>query len=202
MRCLRAIGEAQHTGHVFLSDDNLNTLNDELQQNFRISADELQKIGSDKERVEVRVVEPPVKIKLVRIRKQYQMREKQPVPGQELMPERANREAWNTLIEKYRLIETQQEGLTADAARASGSRTFDLTSRREKRTFSPMTLVAEVSRYLNLSPLVVEELLEATKDGIGELVAMTNEFNELLYDEIIPRLFRQLYDLHSIDHDR
>ena len=28
-----------------------------------------------------------------------------------------------------------------------------------------------------------------------ELVAITNEFNELLYDEIIPRLFRQLYDL-------
>jgi type III restriction enzyme len=40
------------------------------------------------------------------------------------------------LIEKYRLIETQQEGLTAaDAARASGSRTFDLTARREKRAF-------------------------------------------------------------------
>ena len=57
MRCLRAIGQAQHTGHVFLSDDNLNTLNDELQQNFRISADELQKTGKDKVRVEVRVVE-------------------------------------------------------------------------------------------------------------------------------------------------
>ncbi len=196
MRCLRAIGEAQHTGHVFLSDDNLNTLNDELQQNFRISVDELQKTGSDKERVQVRVVEPPVKIKLVRVRKQYQMREKQSVPGQQLVPERADREAWNMLIEKYRLIETQQEGLTAaDAARASGSRTFDLTARREKRTFSPMTLVAEVSRYLNLSPLGVEELLDATKEGTGELVVMTNEFNELLYDEIIPRLFRQLYDL-------
>lgn len=196
MRCLRAIGEAQHTGHVFLSDDNLNTLNDELQQNFRISVDDLQNTASDKERVEVRVVAPPVKIKLVRVRKQYQMREKQPVHGQQLMPERADREAWNTLIEKYRLIETQQEGLTAaDAARASGSRTFDLTARREKRTFSPMTLVAEVSRYLNLSPLGVEELLDATKEGTGELVAMTNEFNELLYDEIIPRLFRQLYDL-------
>ena len=196
MRCLRAIGEAQHTGHVFLSDDNLNTLNDELQQNFRISVDDLQKTGSDKERVEVRVVLPPVKIKLVRVRKQYQMREKQPVPGQQLVPERAEREAWNTLIEKYRLIETQQEGLTAaDSGRASGSRTFDLTARREKRTFSPMTLVAEVSRYLNLRPLGVEELLDATKEGTSELVAMTNEFNELLYDEIIPRLFRQLYDL-------
>ncbi|MRW94502.1 type III restriction endonuclease [Duganella sp. FT80W] len=196
MRCLRAIGEAQHTGHVFLSEDNLNTLNDELQQNFRISVDDLQKTNSDKERVEVRVVEPPVRIKLVRVRKQYQMREKQPVPGQALLPERTDREAWSALIEKYRLIETQQEGLTtADAARASGSRTFDLTARREKRTFSPMTLVAEVSRYLNLSPLGVEELLDATKEGTGELVTMANEFNELLYDEIIPRLFRQLYDL-------
>ena len=196
MRCLRSIGQAQHTGHVFLSDANLDILNDELQQNFRISADELQKVANDKERVEVRVIEPPVKIKLVRVRKQYQMREKQPAPGQELVPERADREAWNTLIEKYRLIETQQEGLTADdAARASGSRTFDLTARREKRMFSPMTLVAEVSRYLNLSPLGVHELLDATKEGTDELVAMTNSFNELLYDEIIPRLFRQLYDL-------
>ncbi|WLA75042.1 DEAD/DEAH box helicase family protein [Bradyrhizobium diazoefficiens] len=196
MRCLRAIGEAQHTGHVFLSDDNLNTLNDELQQNFRISADELQNTGRDKERVEVRVVEPPVKIKLVRVRKQYQMREKQLTPGQEIVPERSSREAWNTLIEKYRLIETQQVGLTAaDAARASDSRTFDRTERRERRTFSRMTLVADVSRYLNRSPLEIEELLDSTKEGTDELVVITNEFNELLYEEIIPRLFRQLYDL-------
>lgn len=196
MRCLRAIGEAQHTGHVFLSKANYETLESELQQNFRISADELQKTGKDKERVEVRVVEPPVKIKLVRVRKQYQMREKALVPGQTLGLDRADKESWNTLVEKYRLIETQQHGLTsADAARASGSRTFDLTSRREKRAFSRLSLVAEVSRYLNRSPLEIEDLLDATKEGTDELVAITNEFNELLYDEIIPRLFRQLYDL-------
>lgn len=196
MRCLRAIGQAQHTGHVFLSDDNLNTLNDELQQNFRISADELQKTAKDKEPVQIRVVEPPVKIKLVRVRKQYQMREKQLVTGLELMPERADAQKWGELVEKYRLIETRQEGLTAaDASRASGSRTFDLTSRRETRTFSQLSLVAEISRYLNRSPLEIEELLAATKEGSDELVAITNEFNELLYDEIIPRLFRQLFDL-------
>lgn len=196
MRCLRAIGQVQHSGHVFLSNDNLATLNHELQQNFRISADELHKTGSDKERVEVRVVEPVVKIKLVRVRKQYQMREKELAPGQALGLDRADKEAWSALIEKYRLIETQQEGLTAaDAARASGSRTFDLTERREKRAFSRMALVAEVSRYLNRSPLEIEELLDATKEGTDELLAMVNEFNELLYDEIIPRLFRQLYDL-------
>tara|TARA_B100000965_G_scaffold406794_1_gene448724 strand:+ start:3830 stop:6508 length:2679 start_codon:yes stop_codon:yes gene_type:complete len=200
MRCLRAIGEAQHTGHVFLSDDNLRTLNDELQQNFRISADELQKTGKNKERVQVRVVEPQVKIKLVRVRKLFQMREKQPAPGQELMPERASREKWNELVEKYRLIETQQDGLTATAtAHASGSRTFDLTARRERHTFSSMTLVAEVSRYLNRSPLEIEALLDATKEGTGKLVAIANEFNELLYDEIIPRLFRLLFELDEYE---
>jgi hypothetical protein len=196
MRCLRAIGQAQHTGHIFLSDSNLNTLNDELQQNFHISADELQKVAKDKERVEVRVVEPPVKIRLARVRKQYQMRDKQLAPGQALGLDRTDGEGWSTLVEKYRLIETQQYGLTAaDAARASGSRTIDLTSRREKRTFSRMTLVAEVARYLNRSPLEIEQLLDTTKEGTEELVNIANEFNELLYDEIIPRLFRQLYDL-------
>jgi len=196
MRCLRSVGQAQHTGHVFLSNSNLEILNDELQQNFRISADELQKTASDKERVEIRVVEPPVKIKLVRVRKQYEMREKRLSPGQALGLDRSNKEAWSALVEKYRLIETQQDGLNvADAARAPTSRTFDLTARREKRAFSRMTLVSEVSRYLNRSPLEIEDLLDATKEGTDELVAMTNEFNELLYDEIIPRLFRQLYDL-------
>lgn len=196
MRCLRAIGQAQHTGLVFMSDGNLEILNEELQQNFRISTDDLQKTGKDKERVEIRVVTPPVKIKLVRVRKQYQMREKALVPGMPLGIDRSNDEAWKTLIEKYRLIETQQAGLTAvDAARASSSRTFDLTSRRVKRSFSQLSLVAEISRYLNRSPLEIEELLDATKEGSDELVAMTNEFNELLYDEIIPRLFRRLYDL-------
>lgn len=198
MRCLRAIGQAQHRGHVFLSDENLNTLNDELQQNFRISVDEIQEIGKDKERVEVRVVEPRVKIKLVRVRKHYKMTEKPTVAGEALIPEREDPQKWAELIDKYRLIETQQEGLTAaDAARAFGSRTFDLTSRREKRTFSRLSLVAEVSRYLNRSPLGIEEILDSTKEGTDELVVFINEFNELLYDEIVPRLFRLLYDLEE-----
>ena len=196
MRCLRAIGEAQHTGHVFLSQANLEILYDELDQNYRISADELQQAGKGKERVQVRVVEPPVKIKLMRVRKLFQVREKQPAPGQALMPERSDSDKWNELIDNYRLIETQRDGLTVTgAARTADIRTFDLTERREKRVFSPLTLVAEISRYLNRQPLEIETLLEATKEGIPELVAITNEFNELLYDEIIPRLFRSLFEL-------
>lgn len=196
MRCLRSIGQAQHKGHVFLSGENLKTLNEELQQNFRISADELQETAKNKERVEVRVTAPPVKIKLVRIRKHYKIREKVLEPGQAIGIDRSNRETWYPLIEKYRLIETQQDSLVlTDMSAAWQSRTIDLTERRAKRVFSRLSLVAEISRYLNRSPLQIEELLDSTKEGTEELVAIANEFNELLYDEIIPRLFRQLYDL-------
>lgn len=196
MRCLRAIGDAQHTGHVFLSNDNLEILNDELQQNFRITAEELQKIAVDKDRVQVRVIEPPAKIKLVRIRRQFSVREKALKPGEPLGLDRNDRQTWAALVEKYRLIETQQDGLViAEDRRALMSRTYDLTASREKRVFSRLTLVAEVSRYLNLRPLEVEALLDSTKEGADELVAVVNEFNELLYDEVIPRLFKLLFDL-------
>lgn len=196
MRCLRGIGSAQHTGHVFLSDGNLNILNDELKQNFRITVEEFQKVAHDKERIEIRVVEPTVKIRLARVHKHYRMQEKIIAPGTTLDLNRKDSEKWNALIEKYRLIETQQDGLaTADMAQVAYSRTFDLTSVRIKRVFSRLSLVAEVSRYLNRDPLEIEDILDSTNEGTDELVAMTNEFNELLYDEIIPRLFNQLYEL-------
>lgn len=194
MRCLRAIGQAQHTGHVFLSKGNLDILNEELQQNFRISADELQRTGKDKERVEVRVVEPPVAIKLVRIRKHYQMRERMLAPGFELGIKRTDPIKWSELVQRYRLIETVQEGFIADGA---SSWTEEHTHIRTKRRYSAMTLVAEISRYLNRPPLDVERILDSTIEGVGNLVGAVNEFNELLYDEIIPRLFRQLYDLEE-----
>jgi len=200
MRCLRSIGQAQHTGHVYLSNDNYKILQEELVQNFRITADDLQQAASDKERVEVRIVEPPVMIRLTRVHKKYAIREKEPVPGQSLGLDRNNKEAWHSLVEKYRLIETEQDGLNVvDASRSPTTRTFDLTSRREKREFSRITLVAEVSRYLNLRPLVIEDILSSLKESLDDLVAMTNEFNELLYDEIIPRLFRGLFDLEESD---
>ena len=200
MRCLRAIGEAQHTGQVFLSENNLEILNDELQQNFRISSDDLQEVASDKERVQIRVVEPPVKIKLVRVRKRYTMRERELAAGASLGLDPTDKEAWTKLVERYRLIETEQEGLTAaDAARAASSRSFDLTQGREKRMFSRLTLVAEIARYFNLSPLEIEDLLDSTKEGTEELVAVVNEFNEVLYDEIIPRIFKLLFDLEETE---
>lgn len=101
-----------------------------------------------------------------------QMRENILVTGQIPGLDRAKKESLNRVVERYRLIETQQFNFpVAAASHASGS-----------RAFSPLSLMTEVTRYLNRSQFETKELLDATKDGADELVAITNEFNELLYD--------------------
>jgi len=61
--------------------------------------------------------------------------------------------------------------------------------------YSQISLVAEIARYLNQSPFSIEELLETTKEGSAKLVEIVNDFNELLYDEVIPRLFAKVFEL-------
>ena len=195
MRCLRAISETQLTGQVYLSQSNLQILDDELQQNFRISADELENAAADKETVQVRVLPPPVKIKLRRINRRFEMREKDVPPGFPLGLAEMD-------TEKYRLTHTQQEGLTpAAAAKRTVVEIEDITGVRRQRRFSQLTLVAEISRYLNRPCLEIAALLRQTQEGSEEILRAVNEFNQLLYDCVIPRLFAALYDLREFKHE-
>ena len=189
MRCLRQIGDVQYTGQVYLSHSNLEILNDELQQNFRISAEQFQSSGSNKERVEVRVVPPPRKIKLRRIQRQFELKEKQLVKGLSLELDKAD-------TEQYKLLHYQQDGLSAaDAAKKAQGAAEDLSHLREKRLFSEMTLVAEISRYLNKPCLAIQDILAGTEEGTAKILEYVNNYNELLYDWIIPRLFHALYEI-------
>ena len=62
MRCLRAIGPNQETGRIYLSAENQAILDDELQQNFRVTTDEL---GPKKDDTSVTVDDLPPEISLV-----------------------------------------------------------------------------------------------------------------------------------------
>lgn len=190
MRCLRSIGEAQHTGYVHLSNDNQAILDAELQQNFRVSLQEMQETGSDRELITVQVNEPVPSIKLKRIRRQFDLKEKALVSGIDLKLKEVD-------TEKYRLIRTEQEGLNIDEAVIAKRTSEDITDRRQKRSFSEITLVAEISRYLNKSCLFVRDILAQTKEGTETILEAINEFNELLYDWVIPRLFKELYDIEA-----
>lgn len=64
----------------------------------------------------------------------------------------------------------------------------------EARAFSPMTLAAEIARYLNLSPVRVERILRESDDGMDALVDMASTYNRVVYEVIIPRLFDTLYE--------
>lgn len=189
MRCLRAIGEKQYTGQIYLSDENLQILEDELEQNFRISGDELENAGKDKETVEVRVVPPPVKIKIRRISSRFEMREKPVHNGFSLGLESVD-------TSPYKLLHIEEHGLEQHRS-AAFKKVEDLTAMRKRRAFSPLTLVAEIARYLNLRPLAVEEILAQTKEGIDGILEHVNEFNELLYGVVIPKIFDSLYELRE-----
>ena len=61
-------------------------------------------------------------------------------------------------------------------------------------------MIAEIARYLNISPIFVKNILTNSKEGIAKVCESINMFNEILYDEIIPRLFHELYDIEEYEH--
>lgn len=189
MRCLRSIGPVQETGQVFLSDENIRILDAELQENFQMSLEELKNSGDDKKHVEVRLVPPPVKIKLSRVRKLHQLKEKKVSSGIDLKLDEVE-------IEKYKILGSDRS-IFDISKRISANK--DYSDYKEKRTFSSYTLIAEISRYLNIPPLKIKAILEETKQGLVEILEMVNEFNETLYDWIIPHLFNELFDLESFE---
>lgn len=193
MRCMRSIGSHQETANIYLSDENLEILDEELQHNFRLGTKELQASGTHKRRYQVRTVPPPVKIELRRVRHRHELKEKKIRSGIFFDLKSAD-------VEKYKLIRVEKEGLSRRELYTSAKRE-DLTHLREKRAFSQITLVAEISRYLNCSSIKIEEILRDSKEGIEEIVEAVNKYNELLYDWIIPKLFRELYDITSEPHE-
>jgi type III restriction enzyme len=195
MRCLRAIGDIQHTGHIYLSQDNLAILDSELDQNFRMTVEDLKGAAKDKEIVEIRVNEP-VKIKIKRVRRSFNLEEKVLTEGADLGFNMADKIAWADLTDGYRLLQTERNEL--GPAKLS-DRVTDLTARRAKLNYSPIMIVAEVSRYLNRSPFEVEEMLASSKQGMAATIEAANTYNELIHDVIIPRLFAHLYSLNPIE---
>lgn len=188
MRCLRSIGDIQYVGNVYLSTENRQILEEELEQNFRVSIADIQTDQKAKRTYQVRVQTPPIKLRLKRVRKLWNLREKELVPGADLEIERAD-------TSKYELIHTQHRGLLPSSRQ--DITVESVTYVREKQEFTELTLVAEVARYLNKRPLEVENLLAKTEQGIDAILAHVNAHNELLYDWVIPKLFGWLYEIES-----
>lgn len=190
MRCLRKIGDHQETASVFLSSENAAILDDELRQNFNVTLDDMTSAGKDRKRTEVRIVPPPVSVKLKRIRKLFQLKNKK-------LAEKVDFALDKVDTSKYRIIESKRD--VFDAATKLGP-DVDVTAFKDKRVFSALTVVAEIARYLNVSPVFIRDILNNSEGGMQSMLARVNEFNELLYDEVIPKLFREMFDIVEFEN--
>jgi len=189
MRCLRSIGDQQEEGQVYLSEENIQILNGELQQNFRLNTEELQNAKVEKEQYQVRVLKRK-KIELTEVRHLYDTKAK-------VLKDKVafGIEAWD--VEQYRLLHTEQQATLQPGKKVGQEKVEDLTHLKERREWTAYTLTAEISRYLCASPLKIEKLLRESKDGMDALVKAVSEHNELLYDKVIPLLFDTLYEVTS-----
>ncbi len=188
MRCLRSIVPVQQTGQVFLSDENIRILDAELQENFKMTLDDLKSSADDKEQIEVRLVPPPVKVKFKKARKLHLLKEKAIGDNIDLELEKADKD-------KYKIIGSTRS--IDDLSKKISHK--DYSDYKDKREFSSFTLIAEISRYLNIPPLRIKKILEATKQGLETIVSDVNEYNELLYDWVIPHLFNEIYEIESFE---
>lgn len=195
MRCLRAISDVQQKGMVYLSKENVDILEKELEQNFRLTIEDLTSAGDEKELVEVRLVPPPVKIKLKKIKTLHQLKEKKLTNGVDLEFDTFN-------FEKYRIKRTER-----DITDITSSRKLQDIELTEQRVFSELTLVSEIARYLyhpegvdnlrKISCLEIKKVLENSKQGLPTVLEKVNLYNDFLYDWVIPKLFESFYDIDT-----
>lgn len=189
MRCLRQIGDIQHTAQLYLSEENVKILDAELQSNFNMTLDDMTAAGEKSKVAQVRIVPPRVSVKIKKVKKLFNLKNKK-------LADHVDFKLREVDLEKYKITISHRDMF--DSSEIVG-REQDITQLKEKRKFSALTLVAEISRYLNLSPLLIRDILASSTEGLVKLTASVNEYNELLYDEIIPKLFHEIYEIEEFD---
>ena len=186
MRCLRAIGDVQETASVYLSKDNYDILEDELQQNFNIGIDDINtKVIKEKEEYKVRPVPPPRKIKIKSIKHEYEIIKKEISDNLYFGLDEID-------FEKYKSTKTIIKDFTSDTHKSKKEETI---SDIKQRKFGKLTIVAEIARYLNESCLLIEKILDTSYEGIDKVLDVVNKYNDILYDVIIPKIFNEITEI-------
>ena len=195
MRCLRAIGPVQETGRIYLSPDNLTILQEELQQNFRVTTADLQSsAGPARKNYTVKMVPPPVKVKIKRVQKLHTVHRKEPPEGLDFQLDQPE------TLEPFRSTVTEADSLQ-NLAHAEKR---DISAQRRQRTYSAYTLVAEIGRYFNnteVSCSTVQTVLEQSHEGMARIVEVVNQFNAVIHVILIPKLFAALYEIKDFRHE-
>lgn len=185
MRCLRQITDEQQKALVFLSKENYDILDDELQQNFNMSIDDFDKTTTSKRLpYEVRLVPPPQYIKLKAIQHVYSLKENgytQPIDF----------ELNKTDLAKYEALIYEKSKLTSQTS----TKVKNADAIRNNIIYSPIMLTCEIAKYLNQKCSLISKILNEATDGIDNIIVTVNKYNEVLFDIIIPKIFNSLFSV-------
>lgn len=192
MRCLRSIGDIQETGKIYLSEENVKILDDELNKNYRINIKEAGDTNKDKFDREVRIVPPPKKIKIKKVIHHHTFEEKKQIV--DIVDFGLSQIDYS----KYEITKTKYNGIEL---RKQGEETIT-SSTRTKKKYSNFMLVNEISNYLNLSCILIEKLLKKSVDTLPTILEYVNEYNEVIYDIIIPKLFDIFYEIKVVREEK
>lgn len=188
MRCMRKITNAAQTATIFLSKENYDTLDNELHKNFNMEIKDIKK-PSDNNRhtYKVHVLPPPRTITLKRIWHEYSLHEKKYTGPVDFKLKDVD-------LSKYESTRYESDTL----ARNTTVKKQNIDYVQENMKFSAFTLVGEISRYLNISCILVSKILEESVDGMDAVLDAVNRYNTVIYDCIIPTIFHALFDITSV----
>lgn len=185
MRCLRKITDEQQTASVYLSKENFDTLDDELNKNFNIEIKDLKdSSGSKKQSYKVRVLPPPRYLTVKHIKHNYTLLEhgySDPI----------NFHLSELDLEKYQAVIYHKAGLAYDMS----VKEENADHLRENTKYSVFSLAAEISRYLNISPILASRILNESADGAETVIEYINKYNDILYDVVIPSIFKSMFEI-------
>ena len=187
MRCLRNITDERQTATIFLSKENYDTLDDELNKNFNMDISTLKtNTGAPKSVRKVRVLPPLRTITLKKIWHKYSSVEKE-----YSAPINFNIDAID--YDKYKSIMYEKDSI----ARDSSLKETNIDDIKEQKKYSEFSIVGEIAKYLNISCLLVEKLLRESVDGVGAVLEAVNKYNDILNDVIVPEIFHALYEVKT-----
>lgn len=183
MRCLRKITDVQQEAKVFLSKENFDILDSELKQNFRMNINDLKKPNSKvKKKYEVKPVPPPRHIKMNFVKHKYSLKALDYAAPITFGIDDLD-------YEKYEAKVYEKRGLTKDLT----LKEKNIDDMRNSTRYSLLTLISEISRYLNIPCGQILKMISESTDGSEHVLKTCSKYNNIVYDIIIPKIFSTLF---------
>lgn len=187
MRCLRNITDDRQTATIFLSKENYDTLDNELNKNFNMEIKDMKAKATPQKTVhKVRVLPPPRTITLKRVWHEYTLIEK------------GYTEPVFFGIDKIDFSRYESTMYERDSiARDTTLKEKNIDYIKEQMKYSAFSLSGEIARYLNISCVLASKIVTEAVDGIENILAAVNRYNEILDDFIIPAVFTALFEVKA-----